>query len=124
MRTEQHATTTYSELLRYPQWLEKRKKILKRDNYRCYNCGSSYGLEVHHRQYHILKSIGDFRKPWAYPAINLVTLCNRCHQVGHKNTLFPSSMYSSPLNPALITSHRSLITKNHGHIFKTFRQNK
>ena len=39
-----------------------------------------------------------------------------------KNTLFQSSMYSSPINSAPITNHQS--PKNHGHIFKTFRQNK
>jgi 5-methylcytosine-specific restriction endonuclease McrA len=89
MRTEQNTSKTYSELLRSPQWLEKRKQILKRDNYHCCNCGSSYGLEVHHRQYHILKRIGDFRKPWAYSDSNLVTLCNRCHQVGHKKYTVP-----------------------------------
>ena len=89
MRTEQHASKTYGELLRSAQWIEKRKQILKRDNYRCRNCGSFYGLEVHHRQYHILKSIDDFRKPWAYPDSNLVTLCARCHQVGHKKFKVP-----------------------------------
>ena len=89
MRTETDASKTYSELLRSVQWLEKRKTILKRDEYRCRNCGSSYGLEVHHRQYHILKCFGDFRKPWAYYESNLVTLCARCHQVGHKKYKVP-----------------------------------
>ena len=89
MRTETDASKTYSELLRSAQWLEKRKTILKRDGYRCRNCGSSFGLEVHHRQYHILKRIGDYRKPWAYNDSNLVTLCARCHQVGHKKYNVP-----------------------------------
>jgi len=89
MRTEQDATKTYGELLRSAPWLEKRKQILKRDRYHCCNCGSSYGLEVHHRQYHFLKRIDDFRKPWSYPDSNFVTLCARCHQVGHKNYKVP-----------------------------------
>jgi 5-methylcytosine-specific restriction endonuclease McrA len=89
MRTEQVNSKNYGELLRTVQWQEKRKQILKRDSYQCRNCGSSYGLEVHHRQYHKIKCIGDFRKPWAYPDSNLVTLCARCHQVGHKKYTVP-----------------------------------
>lgn len=89
MRTESEATKSYSDLLRSVQWSEKRKEILKRDEYRCRNCGSSYGLEVHHRQYHIIKRAGDFRKPWAYDSNNLITLCARCHQVGHAKYKVP-----------------------------------
>ncbi|MFH1121915.1 MAG: HNH endonuclease [Bacteroidota bacterium] len=89
MRTESEQAKSYVELLRSVQWMEKRKEILKRDGFRCRNCGSSYGLEVHHRQYHILKRTSDFRKPWAYEAGNLVTLCSRCHQVGHAKYKVP-----------------------------------
>jgi len=89
MRTEQDASKNYSELLRSTQWLEKRKQILKRDGYRCRNCGSAYGLEVHHRQYLVLKRTGDFIRPWKYTDTNLVTLCSRCHQVGHKKYTVP-----------------------------------
>ncbi len=89
MRTEQDNSKNYGELLRTLQWQEKRKQILKRDNYQCRNCGSAHGLEVHHRQYHKIKRINDFRKPWAYHDSNLVTLCSRCHQVGHKKFTVP-----------------------------------
>ncbi len=90
MRIDQNSSKrTYGELLRTPQWLDRRVQILKRDNYKCCNCGSLNGLEVHHRQYHRLKSIGDFRKPWAYPDNNLVTLCAQCHQIGHKKYTVP-----------------------------------
>jgi len=89
MRTETESTRNYGELLRTAQWLEKRKQILKRDGYRCRNCGSSYGLEVHHRQYHLTRRTGDFRKPWHYNASNLITLCARCHQVGHAKYKVP-----------------------------------
>jgi len=89
MRTEQNASTSYSELLRSVQWQEMRKKILKRDEYRCCNCGSSNGLEVHHRQYHKIKFTGDFNKPWAYSMCDLVTLCSQCHQIGHKKYNIP-----------------------------------
>jgi 5-methylcytosine-specific restriction endonuclease McrA len=89
MRTEQNASLKYAEMLRTTQWLERRKQIIKRDNYRCLNCGSSYGLEVHHRQYHKIKRTGENRKPWAYTDHNLITLCSRCHQVGHKKYTVP-----------------------------------
>lgn len=89
MRTESESTKSYRELLQTVQWSERRKDILKRDGYRCRNCGSSYGLEVHHRQYHMLKRTSDFRKPWAYDAGNLITLCARCHQVGHSKYKVP-----------------------------------
>ena len=89
IRAQSDSSKTYQELLRTPQWQEKRKQILKRDNNRCCNCGSSSGLEVHHRQYHIIKRIGGFRKPWAYSESNLVTLCARCHQAGHKKYTVP-----------------------------------
>ncbi len=89
MRTELNSSTKYAELLRSNQWLEKRKQILIRDNYRCLSCGSSYGLEVHHRQYILASKNGDFLKPWKYANLNLITLCSRCHQVGHKKFKVP-----------------------------------
>jgi len=89
MRTGQDASKEYGELLRTKQWLNKRRQILKRDGYRCCNCGSQYGLEVHHRQYHIIKRTSGFRKPWDYSDNNLVTLCARCHQVGHNKYKVP-----------------------------------
>ena len=27
-----------------------RKKVLERDNHRCYHCGTSEGLQIHHRR--------------------------------------------------------------------------
>jgi len=56
--------TDYGELLRSPQWIKRRDQILKRDGYKCLNCGSAIRLEVHHRQYHIIRKADDFRKPW------------------------------------------------------------
>lgn len=55
-------------------WEQMRKKILKRDNYRCQNCcirGSN--LDVHHiipRDQGGLDSLQ-----------NLVTLCRKCHKI-------------------------------------------
>jgi len=74
----------YGELLKRPEWFEKRDVILKRDGSRCLHCGSDQNLQIHHRQYHKVKSIDDFKKPWEYHDKYLVTLCMNCHQVGHK----------------------------------------
>lgn len=75
---------TYNDLLLRPLWLNKRKKILIRDNNRCRNCGMAKGLHVHHRQYHIIKSTGKFKLPWEYNDRYLITLCENCHYSGHE----------------------------------------
>ncbi len=54
---------------RKAEWLEARNRTLRRDNYRCKQCGSSEELEVHH-----LKPSG------GNSLENLQTLCQKCHQ--------------------------------------------
>lgn len=67
---------TYAELLRSPLWQKKRLKIFERDNFTCQYCGSKEReLQVHHRIYH--KGV----KPWEYDDSELITLCDRCHEV-------------------------------------------
>ena len=75
---------TYNDLLLSPLWINKRKKILIRDNNRCRSCGKSERLDVHHRQYHIIKSTGKFKLPWEYNDRYLITLCENCHYSGHE----------------------------------------
>jgi 5-methylcytosine-specific restriction endonuclease McrA len=75
---------TYNDLLLNPLWIDKRKKILIRDNHRCRSCGKSNGLHVHHRQYHIIKRTRKFKLPWEYKEKYLITLCENCHSSGHK----------------------------------------
>ena len=66
----------YSELLRSPLWQKKRLKILERDDFTCQYCGcKERELQVHHRVYH------KGAKPWEYDDSELITLCNRCHEV-------------------------------------------
>ncbi len=50
------------------EWLEARSNVLRRDNYRCTQCGSTEELEIHH-----LKPTGGNRLD------NLCTLCQKCH---------------------------------------------
>ena len=78
----------YNELLQQPEWLNKRKEILKRDFHRCRNCSSKEGLQVHHRQYH-LRSNGSKVAPWDYETKYLITLCESCHKHGHSQFKVP-----------------------------------
>lgn len=65
---------TYSDLLKNPLWQRKRLEILSRDNFQCVYCGEEKRtLHVHHLTYS--------GKPWEVADINLLTLCDKCHQV-------------------------------------------
>lgn len=66
---------TYSQLLLEPEWIAKKKSILKRDNYQCQHC-TQYDTEMHvHHMYYI-----DDAAPWEYPDDALITLCANCHK--------------------------------------------
>lgn len=65
----------YVDLLKDPRWQRKRLEILQRDDWRCQECtdnGST--LHVHHKKYE------RGRKPWEYEDVDLVTLCESCHE--------------------------------------------
>lgn len=69
----------YREELKHPMWVKKRNVILKRDNHKCFLCGSENNLCVHHTKY----ITGN--KAWEYPNSLLVTLCKDCHEKVHSN---------------------------------------
>lgn len=73
----------YRSLLNEDLWYQCRKKILRRDGYACRNCGSSEQLQVHHIQYHVYVDTGLWKDPWDYDDKLLVTLCRKCHKLGH-----------------------------------------
>lgn len=54
-------------------WRAIRRKIIKRDKYRCTTCGSQHSLEVHHKA----EKVGT---PEADNLDNLRTLCSQCHR--------------------------------------------
>ena len=65
----------YVELLKSPKWQKKRLQIMRRDKWRCVQCGwDEDQLHVHHKYY--LKD----KKPWEYPNDALITLCEGCHR--------------------------------------------
>ena len=74
---------TYRRRLLREEWKAKRKIILRRDGHRCRHCGAEKDLQVHHRQYHVEKITGRWKKPWDYEDRYLITLCDGCHRRGH-----------------------------------------
>ncbi len=83
-------TAGYNTLLKSPQWFEKRKIILARDNNKCRCCSGTNSLNVHHRQYHVSKRTGNFQLPWKYHQKYLITLCEKCHKAGHAKFKIPT----------------------------------
>lgn len=70
----------YTENLNTKEWREKKRFILKRDNYTCTECKSkSTLLHVHHKIYI------ENRLPWQYEDKHLTTLCETCHSWLHGN---------------------------------------
>lgn len=70
---------TYREQLKTEHWKLKRLKVLKRDNFKCVECGSTEKLEAHHNYY------SNGKMAWEYPMTALKTLCNTCHNNFHDN---------------------------------------
>ena len=68
----------YADDLKHPKWQKKRLEIMQRDNFTCQMCGAKdKPLHVHHLVYK--KGL----KPWEYDELNLVTLCEDCHEAEH-----------------------------------------
>lgn len=74
----------YIKLLNDVRWKAKSLQIKKRDNNKCCNCGDTKRLHVHHRQYHFILKLNQYKNPWDYPGDVLITLCTECHLKGHK----------------------------------------
>lgn len=80
-----------------PRWKKRRDEIVVRDGHKCQECGSTVGLQVHHRYYR------KNRDPWDYPDFCLVTLCDGCHELV-KNPDVHSKGYFTP-EPWEIQAH-------------------
>lgn len=81
---------TYGELLFDERWRKKRQIILFRDRNRCVLCTNKDNLQVHHRQYHFLSQLQQFKPPWDYEDHLLITLCKSCHNRGHNKFKVPT----------------------------------
>jgi hypothetical protein len=87
--SEANSHGSYGALLFHPKWKEKRKEILTRDKNQCIHCKQNKNLQVHHRQYHFVLDLQQFRMPWDYPDHLLITLCEPCHSRGHSKFKVP-----------------------------------
>lgn len=74
----------YGATLFDPRWKAKRKEILERDQNQCVNCKGKKNLHIHHRQYHFSRTLNVFKNPWEYDNRLMITLCEDCHQKGHR----------------------------------------
>lgn len=67
----------YSAYLKSQEWRILRKQVLKRDNYKCVDCGIRDGkLSVHHLHYDGIETM-------RFTTDQLVSVCNRCHDIRH-----------------------------------------
>lgn len=55
-----------------------RHEVLRRDGWRCQNCGALSNLEVHHRKFRSQRGLDSEQ--------NLITLCAACHSIVHGGT--------------------------------------
>lgn len=76
-RLEELRTMPYREYLQTPEWIERRKKAMKRAGFRCQVC-NAYGvrLNTHHRTYERRGNEDDR---------DLIVLCEDCHAIFHEN---------------------------------------
>ena len=76
----------YSDDLKDGRWQKKRLEIFERDKFECLCCHEPFQLGVHHLHYEA------GLRPWEYDNDSLVTLCDRCHNILHKDLVKLSGM--------------------------------
>src|SRR5262245_27909379 len=79
----------YGVLLLTKDWMDRRERILTRDDWTCQNCKKGVReivvsrLQAHHFYYIVGKL------PWDYPDKALGTLCVDCHDAFHQTAKVP-----------------------------------
>lgn len=70
------------------EWVEAVKKVWKRDNAICQNCGKHHNTEKNRGNFHIHHIISFQHRPTRTEVSNLILLCKKCHRWVHskKNT--------------------------------------
>jgi len=71
---EESRMKKYIKYIDSPEWINKRALVIKRDNFKCQQCGNKQNLEVHHLTYEHFKD---------EPLKDLITLCSGCHKSIH-----------------------------------------
>ena len=73
---------SYKDQYLHPNWQKMRLVILKRDGFKCLECGDVNSvLHAHHLKYLKDKFI------WQVPKWYIVTLCEKCHSLEHNRDL-------------------------------------
>lgn len=89
-----------------PDWDSRRKRVYRRDNFTCQNCGSQGGpkgdAELH--AHHIVPKA----KGGSHNVSNLKTICKDCHNAIHGNSMAPT--HDENPNSSLLNKER-LITR-------------
>ena len=67
--------------LKSAEWKEIRQLVLKRDGFKCIECGSKIKLHVHHETYEHYKNEINYLE-------DLNTICEKCHSKIHNKKLF------------------------------------
>ena len=79
MIRSQRSALQYSDKLKNSKWIEFRKRVYRKDGYRCTICGTKdRPLNAHHRFY------TNGLEPWEYNVDDLDTLCSWCHEFLHR----------------------------------------
>lgn len=77
----------YRHYLLSERWYNIRHLALKRDGYRCRDCGSVDRLEIHHRSYkHVKfhpKNCDEINQEFIEELGDVMTLCKSCHMKRH-----------------------------------------
>lgn len=85
-----------------PDWKERRRRVYRRDDYTCQNCGARggrYGNTELHAHHIVPKSQGG-----GHQLDNLETLCVRCHNAAHDHDIRPFAESAHP-EPQPTTDH-------------------
>jgi 5-methylcytosine-specific restriction endonuclease McrA len=71
-----HTSRDYERFMRSPAWAEQRRRVLRRDGYRCRDCFTAKATEAHHSYY--------LAPLEATPDEAIASLCEPCHLRRHR----------------------------------------
>lgn len=72
-----------------PAYQEARKRVLKRDKYKCKKCSSREKIQIHH-----IKQASKFPVLFCVDS-NLITLCKKCHEsITKSETMYAAMCYA------------------------------
>jgi len=69
----------YKDDIKNGKWQKLRLQVMNRDSFKCQACFTQDNLNVHHLYYEAGNKI------WEYEPESLVTLCENCHNILHKD---------------------------------------